>query len=193
MSGQSTTFTFVCDSERRVSVLAGLPNNDLSAIDDLSEDNMLYGSSRNNAMEWSLNHLIRKCGLPGLQHLQKGFDPATGATVDGGWWPTWLAPDELPRTVAALDALLERARTEPAQMLAALGDQGYGCEPDDLRALAIATPASRADAAAAYRKARQGNDGDDVHSLIAFVHAHRAMLDLARMRGNGAMYLAFLY
>ena len=83
MSGQSTTFTFVCDSERHVSVLAGLPNNDLSAIDDLSEDNMLYGSSRNNAMEWSPTHLIRKCGLPDLQHLQKGFDPATGATLDG--------------------------------------------------------------------------------------------------------------
>jgi hypothetical protein len=193
MSGQSTTLTFVCDHERRDRVLSGLQEDDLSAIDDLKEPNVLFGSSRNNAMEWLLNRLIRECHLPNLKHLQKGFDPLTGATLDAGWWPAWLAPDEVELAVNALDTLLELTRKQPERIQAALPDGMYCPEHDELRALAAPAPTWPAAAAAAYKAARKGNEGDDLHSVFAFVKAHRAILNLARERVDGAMYLVYLY
>jgi hypothetical protein len=191
MSGTSTTFTFVCDIERRDRMLAGVPEDDLSAIDDLHEPDILFGASRNNAMESWLNHLIREYCLSDLTHLQRGFDPMTGATLDGGWWLSWLSPGEVTSAVNALDSLLELARKQPDHIRALLGGKVYCCEPDELRALGAPTPP--AEAAAAYKQAQMGNDGADVHSIFTFVKAHRGVLELARARGDGAMYVAYLY
>ncbi|RQP23402.1 hypothetical protein DZC73_20140 [Albitalea terrae] len=172
-------------------MLTGLPEDDLSAIDDLKEPEILFGGSRNNAMEWWLNRLIRECCLSDLTHLQKGFDPVTGSTLDGGWWQSWIAPEEVTPAINALDALLELARTHPDHIRALLGDEVYCCEPEELRALAA--PSSLAGAAAEYKEAQMGNDGADVYSILTFVKAHRAVLELARSRDDGAMYLACLY
>jgi hypothetical protein len=133
MSGMSMTFTLPCDAQRGSQLLERLAavdgeGHDEDLLQELS-DNGMHGASRNNALEWTLNAVLRELQVAGLAYLRKGFDPKTGATLDGGPWATLLQPHELAPAAASLRALVHLARRQPAA-----GDASRD-DGDDFRSL----------------------------------------------------------
>ena len=192
MSGTSFTVTLACDATRAAETLARLAAGDFDQQDIDAAEMDLDGRSRNNAMEWTLAAMIRVLRLPGLRHLQMGFDPASGQTLDAdGPWSTLLQPEELPPAAASLRKLCALAREQPATVLAAMGEGNRGYDADDLRAAVADDPSTYVQAAQAYLDAREGNDGDDFASLFAYVQAHAFLLERAHARGLSIVHVAW--
>jgi hypothetical protein len=196
MSGMSMTFTLLCDAQRGSQLLERLAavdgeGHDEDLLQELSDSGM-YGASRNNALEWTLNAMLRELRVPGLAYLRKGFDPQTGATLDGGPWATLLQPHELAPAAASLRAVVDLARRQPAAVVAAMGDGSRGFGADDLLAAVPDDPATWVDARVAYSDASR-DDGDDFRSLFSFVQAQALALEQAHEQGCCILHAAWFY
>ena len=195
MSGISYTVALACDAARAAETLARLATDDFGQEDIDEAEIDLDGSSRNNAMEWTLAAMIRALRLPGLRHLQMGFDPASGETLAADTpWSTLLQPEELALAPASLRKLCALAREQPDTVLAAMGAGNRGYDADDLRSAVVDDPSTYVQAAQAYLDAKDRNDdGDDFASLFAYVQAHASLLERAHARGLCVVYAAWLY
>lgn len=191
MSGISTTLTIPCDADLGASLMEAWQGQGEIDLDDDLADGCLQGASRNNGMEWTLNRLVTALRLDGLRHLQAGFDPATGATLDDSPYATLLQPRELKPAADSLRRLCDLARRDPEALRRALADQAGLVPADQLRAAVADEPASVDEAIEAYDEASEQGDGTDFEALFAFVQARALVFDDAAEAGQCVLYVAW--
>jgi hypothetical protein len=190
VSGHSWSVTIPCDVATGERVVAAQRPGQAMRLHGLPEQPSLLASSHYNWVDWALARLVRSTGTSGLDHLAKGFDPATGQRLGHGPWVTLIEGDDLGLLVAGTQALLTQSRRDPTILTIATGRR---FEPVELRDALHMPALTVEEAIAVYRNRRDVYEGDDLPCLVAFLQAHGALAWHASNDGQALFYGAWLY
>jgi hypothetical protein len=188
MSGQSSSLTVLASHEiaaRFTDTYESEEWRDL--LDCKDKDSLLFASSRNNHMEHDLRRLIREFPCEGLAYLRKWDE-----IINRPAWIVALHGARLTGAIVGIHRFFSLLREQPAKCASCLY---YGPSESDVdEALRMPVPSSFGEARDRYNEYRHRSDGgDDIWSLVSFLHAHVLLLESARARDLSAMYALWAY
>lgn len=187
MSGQSSSLTFLASHEIAARFADTYQSAEWRDLPDCKDkDSFLFASSRNNHMEYDLRQLIREFPCEGLAYLRK-WDEIFNRPP----WIVALHGARLTGAIVDIHQFLSLLREQPARCASCLY---YGPSESDVdEALRMPVPSSFGEARDRYDEYRRRGDGDDIRSLVSFLHAHALLLESARAHDLSAMYALWAY
>jgi hypothetical protein len=175
---------------RHASALAlvrGIEEKSTSDTDAIVDELCLRTRSRNNWLEYQIHLLVKGFEQNELAYFSRKFEPEVRGHEMSA---VALYGDELISAVHGLRQLIASMKALPA-MTASLLVTEYA-ETAVVEALAY-SPQSIAEAIKHTQECCKANEGDDVWTLVSFLHGHLLMLDYAKCNALAAVYVLWLY
>jgi hypothetical protein len=188
MSGQSSSLTVLTSHEIAARFRETYESEAWRNLPDCKDkDSVLFASSRNNHMEYDLRRLMLEFPCGGLAYLRKWDE-----IINRPAWVVALQDARLTDAIVGIHRFFSLLREQPARCASCLH---YGpSESDVAEALRMPVPSSFAEARDRYDEYRRRSDGgDDIWSLVSFLHAHVLLLESARARDLSALYALWAY